>query len=82
MWQFVGSNDEQCGKLGNWTILCEDKSKADFSQKYLTKYCNVDDEIVTAFRCLGIRVLNSVGKDGASLRDVRMWRKGKPQEIF
>merc|ERR1711872_436503 len=27
-WQFVGSNDQSCGKFGTWTVLCEDRSNA------------------------------------------------------
>ena len=76
VWQFVGSNDETCGKLGHWSILCEDKSNEGYRTKFWTKYCDVDDKITTAFRCLGIMVLNSHNKYGfTALRDVRMWKK-------
>jgi len=77
VWQFVGSNDESCGKYGNWSILCGDNSNAAYPNKFWTKYCDVDDKITTAFRCLGIMVLNThEDKNGAaSLRDVRMWKK-------
>jgi len=76
VWQFVGSNDETCGKLGQWSILCGDNSNAGYPHKFWTKYCDVDDKITTSFRCLGIMVLNSHSVHGAaSLRDVRMWKK-------
>ena len=38
MWQFVGSNDENCGKNGDWTVLCEDLSDVGFRSKAYTKY--------------------------------------------
>merc|ERR1712142_1162675 len=43
---------------------------------YFTKYCDVKPEIVSKFRCLGVRVLNTLQKNGlVSLRNVRMWKK-------
>ena len=74
VWQFVGSNDESCGKLGNWTILCEDKSDTGCPTKAWTKYCDVDDKIFKQFKCLGISALNS-RHTGLSLKDVRFWKK-------
>jgi len=76
MWQFVGSNDEICSKSGHWTILCEDKTNSGYPHKAFTKYCDVDEKILTQFRCLGVSVLNSQHKDSiTSLKDVRMWKK-------
>ena len=76
MWQFVGSNDEICSKSGHWTVLCEDKSNNGYQHEAFTKYCDVDDKILTEFRCLGVSVLNTNQKKSiASLKDVRMWKK-------
>ena len=76
VWQFVGSNDASCGEFGRWAVLCEDKSNAGYPTKYWTKYCDVDDKIVTKFRCLGISVLNTHNVHGvACLKDVRIWKK-------
>ena len=76
VWQFVGSNDENCGKFGNWTVLCEDKSDTGYPTKAWTKYCDVDNKILKRFRCLGISGLNTRNKDGImSLKDVRFWKK-------
>ena len=76
VWQFVGSNDENCGRFAHWTILCEDRSDTGYLNKFTTKYCDVDDRILSKFRCLGISVLRSHSKDGyASFKDVRMWEK-------
>ena len=75
VWQFVGSNDENCGKFGNWTVLCEDKSDTGYHTKAWTKYCDVDDKIFKRFRCLGISGLNSRSKNHLSLKDVRFWKK-------
>merc|ERR1712168_1472709 len=77
MWQFVGSNDETCQRFGNWTVLCQDLSGSGYRGNAWTKYCNVDENITTEFRCLGIAVLNNGGRDDAStsLKDVRMWKK-------
>jgi len=76
MWQFVGSNDEVCSKSGHWTVLCEDKSNSGYPHKAFTKYCDVDEKILTQFRCLGVSVLNSGQKNSATaLKDLRMWKK-------
>merc|ERR1712228_135227 len=76
VWQFVGSNDESCGRFGHWTVLCEDNSDTGHRTKAWTKYCNVDDRILSEFRCLGISVLNTHSVHGyASLKDVRIWKK-------
>ena len=78
IWQFVGSNDENCGKFGNWTVLCEDKSDTVVPTKAWTKYCDVDDTISKRFRCLGISGLNNrykIKEGYMSLKDVRFWRK-------
>jgi len=76
MWQFVGSNDEICSKSGHWTVLCEDKSNSGYPHKAFTKYCDVDEKILTQFRCLGVSVLNSGQVDSnTALRNVRMWKK-------
>jgi len=77
MWQFVGSNDEACHRFGNWTVLCQDLSGSGYRHNAWTKHCDVDEKITTEFRCLGIAVLNTDDKGSiASLKDVRMWKKG------
>jgi len=76
MWQFIGSNDENCGQFSQWTVLCEDLSNAGVPHRFWTKYCTVDDGIFTKFRCFGISVLNVANTGGAaSLKDVRIWKK-------
>jgi len=76
IWQFVGSNDETCEKLGRWTVLCEDRTDIPFPNKYYTKYCDVSEKIMGKFRCLGISVLRTASKQGyATVRNVRMWKK-------
>merc|ERR1712168_550308 len=77
MWQFVGSNDETCQRFGNWTVLCQDLSGSGYRGNAWTKYCSVDENITTEFRCLGIAVLNNGGDDNAIaiLKDIRMWKK-------
>ena len=46
-----------------------------------TKFCEVDEKILTKFRCLGISVLNTKHPRGVvSLKDVRIWKKG--QQLF
>jgi len=75
-WQFVGSNDESCDQYSRWTVLCQDLSKDPLPHKAWTQYCDVDDKIISEFRCLGIAVLNVFREDGfAGLKDVRMWKK-------
>ena len=75
-WQFVGSNDPSCGKLGKWTVLCEDRSNQGYKNKFWTKYCDVDDKILIKFKCLGISVLNVDQARGiAAFKDVRMWER-------
>ena len=75
-WQFLGSNDESCGKFGNWTVLCEDRQTDRSPTKYRTMYCDVDDTILRRFKCLGISGLNNNNKHGyMSLKDVRFWKK-------
>ena len=74
--QYLGSNDEKCGKYGSWTVLCEDQSNSGYTSKYWTKYCDVDEKIYKKFRCLGISVLNTKNAGRSlSLKDVRMWKK-------
>ena len=75
MWQFVGSNDQNCGKFGNWFVLCEDLSKSGYRNEYFTKYCDVDEKVMTKFRCLGISVLNTLDGERAWIKDMRMWRR-------
>merc|ERR1712200_354563 len=75
-WQFIGSNDQTCGKFGKWTILCEDRTNVGPATMSSTKYCDVDEKIFKKFKCLGISILNNRDKTGhASFRDVRMWEK-------
>ena len=77
MWQFVGSNDETCNRFSNWTVLCQNLSGNKVPYKAWTLFCDVDDKIITEFRCLGITVLNTFNKSGpnAALNDVRIWKK-------
>ena len=76
MFSILGSNDKKCGKYSHWTVLCEDRSNDDYHHKYWTKYCEVDDKILTEFKCLGITVLNNKNSGGyAALKGVRMWKK-------
>jgi len=77
MWQFVGSNDEECGKYGSWTVLCEERSNIASPNKFYTRYCEVDENIYKKFRCLGISVLNTrhTTSNNKALKDVRMWKK-------
>ena len=77
MWQFVGSNDETCDRFSNWTVLCQNISGNKVPYKAWTLFCDVDETIITEFRCLGITVLNSGNEGGpyAALKDVRMWKK-------
>jgi len=75
-WQFVGSNDQSCGKFGKWTALCENRSNAAPATMAETKYCEVHEIIVKKFKCLGISILNNRRNNGGTnLRDVRMWEK-------
>merc|ERR1712002_447134 len=77
MWQFVGSNDQTCQRFGNWTVVCQDLSGSGYRGEAWTKYCNVDENITTEFRCLGIAVLNDGGRDDPTVivKDIRMWKK-------
>lgn len=77
VWQFVGSNDVSCGKFGQWTVLCEDKSNTMYPSKFSIKYCDVDEKILGEFKCLGISILStqSIQHGYAALKDVRIWRK-------
>jgi len=79
MWDFIGSNDKECGKYSAWTILCSDRSGKPFQTGLEMKYCDVDEKIKGSFRCLGIRVLNfEGGKETykyptSSVATIRMW---------
>ena len=75
MWQFVGSNDETCNRFSNWTVLCQDLSGNKAPYKGWTLFCDVDEKIITEFRCLGITVLNAGQFNVAAFKDVRMWKK-------
>jgi len=81
MWEFIGSNDEECGKYSRWTILCSDLSDKKFQRKYQVKYCDVDQQITSSFRCLGISILNHSHKDypEAVISIIRIWKNANPQ---
>ena len=76
-WQFIGSNDEKCGRYSKWTVLCEDLSGKHFERMGQSKYCTVDDAQTKAFRCLGISVLDTSypGVSEVSLGGIKMWQK-------
>ena len=76
-WQFIGTNDEKCGRYSKWTILCEDLSGEVFKRQSQSKYCTVDDSKKKAFRCLGISVLEAsfANQSEVSLGGIKMWKK-------
>ena len=76
-WQFIGTNDEKCGRYSKWTILCQDLSGKPFERMGQSKYCTVADDKRKAFRCLGISVLDTsyTGNSEVSLGGIKMWRK-------
>ena len=72
----MGSKDKTCDRFRRWTELCEDLCKEEGPHNKWTKYCNVDAQIHSECRCLGITISNTPSSDGiASLRDLRMWKK-------
>jgi len=75
MWDFIGSNDRECGRYSAWEILCSDWSGKAIEQKQDMKYCTVDEKIKGSFRCLGIRALNSKRKGDpiTTISTIRMW---------
>ena len=83
MWQFVGSNDEECGRFSAWTVICEDLSDTGYQSMSWTKYCDASDDWRMSrrtswktYRCLGISILNNRNTLGhVALRDIRMWKK-------
>ena len=76
-WEFVGSNDSDCKPNGNWQVLCEDQSGKKINTLNETRNCEVAwEDKPKAFRCLGIRVLETTyGQRGyfAALHRMRMW---------
>jgi len=75
-YQFVGSNDAVCNDAATWTVLCEDTSDRPWRSAWEVRYCKVKPEMTEKFRCLGIRVLNNLRKDGwTALRNIRMWER-------
>lgn len=81
MWEFIGSNDVECGKYSRWTVLCGDWSDKKFQRKTQIKYCDVDPWITASFRCLGINALNSAlaDRDEVVISSIRMWKNANPQ---
>jgi len=81
MWEFIGSNDEECGKYSRWTILCSDLSGKMFQRMFQLKYCDVDQQITSSFRCLGISVLDHGYKNSpeAVISFIRMWKNANAQ---
>ena len=86
-WQFVGSNDDVCKPDGNWRVLCEDQSGQKIVESIWKagmeiRSCEVVWKMFTfvpkAFRCLGIRVIDSNkyyrdNKQYAALHRMRIW---------
>jgi len=81
MWEFIGSNDEECGKYSRWTVLCSDLSGKKFQWKTEMKYCDVHQQITGSFRCLGISVLNQgyKGDPNEIISLIKMWKNASPQ---
>jgi len=81
MWEFIGSNDVECGKYSRWTVLCSDLSGKKFQRKTQIKYCDVHPWITASFRCLGINALNSAfaERDETVISTIRMWKNANPQ---
>jgi len=60
MWEFVGSNDQECKETSTWTVLCSDMSGKKFDHKNIldNKFCDVEG-VTSSFRCLGINILHA-----------------------
>ena len=89
MWEFVGSNDQECKETSSWTVLCSDISgeKFDPDYKWQSQFCDVEG-VTSSFRCLGINILNapyhvdyditeSADLPKAVIKTIRMWENGK-----
>ena len=76
-WQFIGTNDADCNRYSNWTILCEDLSGKPFKFVTHSKYCTVRASLRKSFQCLGISVLetNYPHSPNVTLGGVKMWRQ-------
>ena len=77
-WQFIGTNDEVCDENSAWTVLCEDLSGRPFERSRQSKYCEVEQSVKGAFKCLGISVLDAsyAGPYSCvSISGVRMWQR-------
>ena len=57
-YQFIGSNDAECNRKTNWTVLCEDLSGKAISSKTEKHEClvNLKEQSCRKFGCLGIKV--------------------------
>jgi len=83
-WQFIGTNDEICDEYSAWTILCEDLSGKHFERPRQSKYCEVERNVIGAFKCLGISVLDSSYDSThscVSVSGIRMWQRVESQPI-
>ena len=74
IWEFVGSNDDVCGKISDWTILCQDYSGVRPRNHWAIKRCDVKVREEKTYRCLGINIL---GNDEAYsyVSNIRIWEK-------
>lgn len=80
-YQFVGSNDKKCSKDGVWEVLGEvnHNDHSSHSQQHFERsYCKADAKLVQPFRCVGIKVKNSVdwgSNNYIAIKDLRFWQK-------
>ena len=89
-YQFIGSNDVNCGRNGNWVVLGEvkheDVNVKDFElQPYERSYCKATLTNIIPFRCLGLLIQNTRGWEGSntnragfghvSLKEIRLWER-------
>ena len=79
-WQFVGSmgeTDKKCNTTSDWVVLCKDLSGDLVEDVDDTKNCWVDDKALQGkpkvFRCLGVRVLETVNGRKAGLSRMRIF---------
>ena len=68
--QFIGANGE-CKAKGQWHVLCEN----DYGKNSTRAFgdCLVGNSS-QKYRCLGLKVLATEGKDRAGLCKIRMWQ--------
>ena len=63
--QFIGSNEEACDADSVWTVLCENLSEEEILSPEERRGCQLTSQIqyfpLMKFRCLGIKVLSTLG---------------------